>query len=90
MIAVPLLQMSGLPPKNAHATAIAVILPTAAVSGLCYLLNGLAPFFILLPVAAGVFTGGLLGAKLLGALPVRVTGALFGALMLLAGGRMLF
>ncbi len=89
MLAVPLLKAGGLSPRRAHATAIAVILPASAVSGLVYLFGRLVPFPILVPVALGVAAGGAVGAKLLGVLPVRAVDLLFGALMLLAGWRML-
>ncbi len=89
MLAVPLLRAGGLSPRRAHATAISVILPASAVSGLVYLFGGLAPFYVLVPVALGVVMGGIVGAKLLNTLPVRAVDLLFGALMLLAGWRML-
>lgn len=89
MLAVPLLRAGGLPTRKAHATAIAVILPASAASGIVYLFGGLVPFRTLVPVALGVAAGGVLGAKLLNVLPVRAVSLVFGALMLLAGWRML-
>lgn len=89
MLAVPLLRALGLPPREAHATAIAVILPASAVSGAVYLLGGSVPFPLLVPVALGVALGGWIGARLLKTLPVRAVSLVFGLLMLLAGGRML-
>lgn len=89
MLAVPLLQAGGSDAKSAHATAIAVILPASAVSGLWYLWGGLVPMAVLVPVALGVLAGGLLGAKALGALPMRAVSLLFAVLMLVAGWRML-
>lgn len=90
MLAVPVLRAGGLPPRKAHATAIAVILPASAVSGAVYLCHGLVPASVLLPVALGVISGGIAGAKLLGKLPVRAVNLLFGILMLAAGIGMLF
>ncbi len=89
MIAVPVLRAGGLPARRAHATAIAVMLPASAVSGGIYLLHGLAPWAVLVPVALGVAAGGFFGAKLLGVLSERLTGLVFGLLMLAAGIRML-
>lgn len=89
-VAVPLLERMGLGTQEAHATAIAVILPISLVSGLIYFFNGLAPLSVLIPVSLGVAAGGFLGARLLGVLPVRAVDLLFGALMLAAGVRMLF
>ena len=90
MIAVPYLEhIARYPTANAHATAIAVVLPATLTSAIVYLLFGLVPFFILLPVAIGVLLGGVLGAKLLGALNPRYTAIAFSVLMLIAGVRML-
>lgn len=88
MLAVPLLEKNGLPPRRAHATAIAVVLPASAVSGAVYLVHGLAPLWVLVPVSLGVALGGFFGAKLLKMLPVRAVTLLFGLLMLAAGIRM--
>ena len=90
MLAVPLLRAAGKPQRQAHATAIAVILPASAVSGTVYLLHGLCPLPLLAPVALGVAAGGYFGAKLLASLPARLVSVVFGLLMLLAGARMLF
>ncbi len=90
MLAVPLLERAGYPARKAHATAIAVILPASALSGSVYLLYGLVPLRVLIPVAAGVAAGGAFGAQLLSRLPVRAVTLLFSALMLAAGLRMLF
>ncbi len=89
MLAVPLLTAGGLPARKAHATAISVILPASAVSGIIYLFCGYTPFPALVPVALGVAVGGYLGAKLLNVLPVRAVTFMFGLLMLVAGWRML-
>lgn len=91
MIAVPLLRKTaGLSPLRAHATAIAVILPASVLSGAIYCAEGLVPLGIFLPAALGVAAGGLIGAKLLGVLPVRIVEAAFALLMLAAGLRMVF
>ena len=90
MIAVPYLEhIARYPTANAHATAIAVVLPATLTSAVVYLLFGLVPFFILLPVALGVLFGGVLGAKLLGVLNPKYTAIVFSVLMLIAGVRML-
>ncbi len=86
MIAVPLLErIEGRGTAAAHATAIACILPASFTSAVVYLLWGLVPWQVLLPVAIGVLAGGLLGAKLLPLLPPRALDLAFSALMLLAG-----
>lgn len=89
MLAVPLLQkVASLPARCAHATAIAVILPASLVSGMVYLLFGLVPLSVLVPVAIGVSAGGFLGAKLLARFSAEKITLLFAILMLAAGIRM--
>lgn len=90
MIAVPYLErIAGYPTANAHATAIAVILPATLTSAAVYLFFGLVPFTVFLPVSIGVLFGGFSGAKLLGRLNPKVTTIAFSLLMLIAGVRML-
>lgn len=88
MIAVPLLERSGLATKKAHATAIAVIAPASLVSAIVYLIGGAMPLSVALPVVLGVTAGGAPGARLLSGLPVKWVDLLFGVLMLAAGIRM--
>ena len=86
MIAVPLLErIEGRGSRQAHATAIALILPASLVSAAVYLWAGLLVWEIFLPAALGVVTGGYFGAKLLPVLPARMLSFLFAALMLAAG-----
>ena len=90
MIAVPYLEkIAGYPTANAHATAIAVVLPATLVSAIVYLIFGLVPFFVFLPVCIGVLCGGFLGAKLLGKIDPKITAIVFSAFMLIAGVRMI-
>lgn len=89
MLAVPLLRAEGLGQTQAHATAIAVILPASIVSGAVYLASGLVPFSVLIPAALGAIFGGFVGAKLLGVLPERAIALLFACVMAAAGARML-
>jgi uncharacterized membrane protein YfcA len=85
MLAVPLLQQTGYSQKQAHATAILVILPVSALSFLIYFLSGLYDFSVLVPVAVGVTAGGILGAWGLGKLPEKTVRVLFSILQFLAG-----
>ena len=90
MIAVPLLaRIEGIGERQAHAPAIALILPASLVSAAVYLWAGLVPWAVFLPVALGVLAGGYLGAKLLPVLPPRALSLLFAVLMLAAGGKAL-
>ncbi len=85
MIAVPLLVKTGLDEKRAHATAILLILPVSLLSFVLYVLRGFYDPQVLIPTAIGVTAGGLLGAKLLGKLPVKAVNLVFAALQAAAG-----
>jgi uncharacterized membrane protein YfcA len=85
MIAVPLLQKTGLTEKGAHATAILLILPICILSFFIYAYNGYAVSQVLIPTAIGVTFGGFLGARLLGKLPVKAVNLTFALLQLFAG-----
>ena len=85
MIAVPLLVKTGYKEKEAHATAILVILPVSLFSFLLYYFRGLYDFSVLIPTAIGVTAGGFLGSKLLGKLPAKIVNLAFAFLQLIAG-----
>lgn len=77
--------------RDILATALAVMLPVSAVSGMFYWLGGIRPsptllLSLLLPAAAG----GLLGAKLLARIPNDLLKKIFAAVVVIAGLRMLF
>lgn len=85
MIAVPVLCRTGLKVRQAHATAIAVILPASVASALVYLLYGLLPLSSFIPVVAGTLLGGFFGANALKRVPSKTVTLIFAALMLAAG-----
>lgn len=90
MIAVPMLQKTGLEEKRAHATAILLILPVSLLSFFFYVWKGLYEFSVLIPTALGVMAGGTLGAWLLGKLPVKIVNIIFACLQAAAGVSMFF
>ena len=90
MIAVPMLAKTGMQNKQAHATAILLILPVSLLSFILYTAKGFYQSAVLIPTALGVTAGGLLGARLLGKLPEKTVNLVFAALQLLAGGFLLF
>ena len=90
MIAVPLLQKTGIEKKKAHATAILIILPVSFVSLLLYAWKGLYDFSVWIPTALGVTMGGFLGAKLLDKISGKKVSLLFSFLQALAGCVLLF
>ena len=90
MIAVPLLQRIGLEEKRAHATAILWILPISLLSFSLYAAKGFYRAAVLIPTALGVAAGGVLGAKLLGKMPVKVVNLVFAVLQAAAGAFLIF
>ena len=76
--------------RDVLATALAVMLPVSAVSGVFYYLGGIRPSpvllaYLILPAAAG----GLLGAGLLARIPAHALKRIFAAVVVIAGLRML-
>ena len=90
MLAVPLLCATGYAEKQAHATAILVILPVSLFSFLLYFFQGLYDFSVLIPTALGVTLGGELGALLLGKLPTKTVQFIFAILQAAAGAFLFF
>ena len=90
MIAVPLLQRLGLEEKRAHATAILWILPISVLSFVLYAWKGYYDGGVLIPTAFGVTAGGILGAKLLGKMPVKAVNLVFAVLQAAAGIFLIF
>lgn len=90
MLAVPALALvMNLSEKQAHATAIAVILPVTAVSATVYFLRGVSMGEGFAPTVVGVVLGGLTGAALLKTLPPKIIGIIFYGVMIAAGIKML-
>lgn len=90
MVVVPLLKnLLGYDEKRAHATAILVIAPVCAASAITYIINGYYDLGIIIPAAIGSVAGGFFGALLLDKLPEFIVNAVFIAVMLAAGVRMI-
>lgn len=79
----------GVEAHDAHATAIAVILPLTLVSTVIYLQNGLFDHALTFKVAAGGMVGGYLGARLLKKLPTNILRRMFALFMMAAAIRMI-
>ena len=91
MIIVPLLTLVlGFKAKNAHATAILIILPLSLLSGLFYAYFGTLNYKIGIPVSIGVTIGGVIGALLLSKLSSKWVVIIFSAVMIAAGIKMIF
>ena len=90
MLAVLLLNATGYTQKEAHATAILVILPVSFFSFLLYFIQGMYDFSVLIPTAIGVTAGGAVGALILGKLPTKTVTLVFAFLQAIAGAFLFF
>ena len=89
MIAVPLLKKLGFSQKQAHANAVAVILPITVLSAALYLIKGyvsLADSFVFIP---GGLLGSLIGTYCLKKISPIWLKRIFGGFMVYAGVRLL-
>ena len=95
LVVAVFLALYALPQKNAHATALLVILPISLISALVYLLNGSVDWEYTLFATIGVVAGGAAairlfaaGALLLNRLSGNVVKLIFSLLLLASGVRM--
>lgn len=89
MIAVPLLEKLGLSQKEAHATSIAIILPTSIISTVLYYLQGNINFssaWIYLPFG---LLGAILGAFLMKKISNTTLRLVFGIIIVAGAIRLL-
>ncbi len=90
MLVVPMLNyILGYNQKEAHATAILIILPLSIASGLFYSAYGKVDVKIFFPVAIGVVAGGVVGALLLKKLSSKWVLIIFSLVMAFAGIKLL-
>lgn len=91
MLVVPLLKkLTKLTDKQAHATAILIILPLSLLSGVLYSVYGNADLNLLWQVGIGTTLGGILGAFALCKLKNRYIEIIFSVVMAVAGVFSLF
>ena len=88
LVVALLLAIGKLPQKNAHATALMIILPISIISAIVYLLNGTGDWEKILYATIGVVVGGILGAFLLNKLNGKVTKLIFSIILIMAGVKM--
>ncbi len=88
MLAVPLLQKSGLNQTQAHASSIAVIFPLSLLSATLYITSGKVGFSQALPYYPVAVIGAVAGSLLLPHIPEKWLRRIFGIFMLWAGVRM--
>ena len=89
MIAVPLLLKSGLKRKEAHANAVAVILPITLLSAVLYIIKGYVTVKASLIFIPTGIAGALLGTYCLKKISPLWLKRIFGAFMVYAGVRLL-
>lgn len=87
-VAVLALEKAGLSPRQAHATAISIMLPLSTASAMVYAVGGGVDWHALLWVAPALTGGSALGAKLTGKIQGKTLKLIFGIVMLAAGGWM--
>lgn len=91
MIVVPILIfLLKMPEKQAHATAIFVILPLCIVSSIIYIIKGSMDWLQLLYSSIGFVIGGVVGALLLKKLNNKVIRIIFSLIMIGAGIKLFF
>ena len=91
MIVVPLLIfLLGLEEKEAHATAIFIILPLSITSSIIYITKNSLDYINLLTCGLGVILGGVLGALLLNKMNNKALRIIFSVIMIIAGIKMMF
>lgn len=90
MLVVPvLIYLLNVQVKNAHATAILIILPLSITSGLFYAAQGSIDINVAIPVGIGVVIGGVVGAVLLSKISSKIVAIIFSLVMAIAGIRLL-
>lgn len=89
MVAVPLLKKSGMEQKQAHANAVAVILPISIVSAVIYLINGEVQIIDAVGFMPAGVVGSVVATLLLKKISPRYLKIIFGGFMVWAGIRML-
>ena len=88
MIAVPSLKKVGLETREAHANAVAVILPIALLSSALYILDSRVSFADAIPFLPGGLVGAFLGTIILKKISPLWLGRIFGGFMVYLGVRM--
>jgi len=89
-VVVALTLCLGFAQKNAHATAILIILPISICSAIIYIANGFVDWKMTLFAATGVVIGGVVGAFLLKKAKNNWLRLAFAFVLMLAGVRMFF
>ncbi|HPG92386.1 MAG TPA: sulfite exporter TauE/SafE family protein [Clostridia bacterium] len=90
LVVCALVAILKLPQKEAHATAILVILPITIISAVVYVFNQRVDWLCTVFATIGVIAGGLCGAVLLKKLDPKAVQIVFCSILVIAGIRMFF
>lgn len=91
IILVPVMvSMLGFAQHNAHATSLAVIVPTALVSSIIYSFHGNVDIVLATTLAAGSILGASIGARWMKRIPADQLKRMFGILLVVVGVKMLW
>lgn len=80
----------GFTQHSAHATSLAVIVPTALVGGIVYGMHGNMSLVLAATLAAGSILGASLGARWMTRIPAAQLKRMFGILLIIVGIRMVW
>ena len=89
MIAVPVLKRIGMEQKQAHANAVAVILPITVISVFLYIYSGNVKLSDAYAYIPGGLVGALVGSLILSKISPSLLKRIFGVFMVWAGIRLL-
>ncbi|MBQ8782889.1 MAG: sulfite exporter TauE/SafE family protein [Clostridia bacterium] len=89
ILSVAALKKEGLEQREAHANAVAIILPITIISSCYYLLNDYVEFNQTLIYLPGGFLGAVAGGFLLPRIPQKILKRVFAVLVIWAGIRMI-
>lgn len=91
IVLVPIMvSLLGFAQHNAHATSLAVIVPTAIVSSIVYSFHGNIDILLALTLAAGSIVGANVGARWMKRIPAAQLKRMFGLLLVIVGVKMLW
>ena len=89
-VVLALTMVVGLAQKNAHATAILIILPVSIASAIIYIIGGNVDWLVTLYATVGVVMGGIFGAFLLKKVDDKWLKFVFSFILIFSGIRMFF
>ncbi len=90
IIAVPMLQKADIPIKKSHATSLALTLPLSIVSAFFYAYKNTFNYMDALKLVPLGLAGAIIGGLFLKKIPNKWLKRIFGILLIIAGGRILF